>query len=56
MNMQEKMHNCELYFPNDEDIMKETAPTTDFTDIKRSHWAYYEIMEAATRHYENEWH
>lgn len=23
MNMKEKMHNCQLYFPNDEEIMKE---------------------------------
>ena len=23
MNMKEKMHNGELYFPNDEEIMKE---------------------------------
>lgn len=28
----------------------------DFTDLRKKHWAYYEIMEASNKHYCNDWH
>lgn len=40
----------------DPEKIKEAIPETDFTDLKRSHWAYKDIMEASTRHYEKELH
>ena len=39
-----------------EEKMKSISIGNPFTDIKRSHWAYYNIVEAVEDHYANEWH
>ncbi|MCX7715235.1 MAG: S-layer homology domain-containing protein, partial [Clostridia bacterium] len=31
-------------------------PTNPYKDLTKSHWAYYEIIEASVRHYAKEWH
>lgn len=48
--------NAVLERTPDPEKIKEAIPETDFTDLKRSHWAYKDIMEASTRHYEKELH
>ncbi|MCH5186322.1 MAG: S-layer homology domain-containing protein, partial [Oscillospiraceae bacterium] len=36
--------------------MKELFVNNPFDDVKKNHWAYFEIMEAVNDHYTNEWH
>lgn len=47
-----RIMNCLL----DREPSKSSKLSLDFNDVSKDHWAYYEILEATTTHYENELH
>lgn len=51
-----KIINALLGRTPNSDKVAEAGGNNNFYDLKKKHWAYYEILEASEKHYKNDWH